>query len=74
MEIQMFCSITSYSQVIKNEVPETASDCTWEGMKKISYEEAMRRFNKGREVYLLYPYNTEALAHELEEIIFPQLG
>lgn len=39
----------------------------WNGMKKISYTEALQEYNN-KEVYLLYEDDTEALALSLEEI------
>lgn len=41
---------------------------TWEGMTKISYEEAIEMHEEGREVYKLYDDDTEGLAENLAEI------
>lgn len=41
---------------------------SWEGMRKISYEEALEVFRAGKEeLYLLYDDDTESLVHEDEE-------
>lgn len=40
----------------------------WEGMQKISYEEALKRYRNNEEVYLLYWDNAEGLAESEEDI------
>ena len=40
----------------------------WTGMQKITYEEAVDRWNKNHEVYLIYDDETEAVAESLEDI------
>lgn len=37
---------------------------TWEGMTKISYEEAVKRWNNKEEVFLLYDDESEGLVEE----------
>lgn len=41
---------------------------TWSGMKKITYLEAIERFNDDKEVYLLYSDNTEGVTEGIESI------
>jgi hypothetical protein len=41
---------------------------TWEGMEKISYQEALERMNNEQEVYLLYDDQTEGLADDFERM------
>jgi hypothetical protein len=40
----------------------------WEGMCKISYQEALERFTNGQEVYLLYYDDTESLVEDIDSI------
>lgn len=44
---------------------------SWQGMKKITRQEAVERFNVGLEVYRLYDDNTEGLCEELSDIMDP---
>lgn len=37
-------------------------------LRKISYKEAVKRFNEDKEVYLLYDDGTEGLAETLEDM------
>ena len=39
----------------------------WNGMIKISYAEALQKYNNNEEVYLLYEDDTEALALSLKK-------
>lgn len=40
----------------------------YEGMKFISFKNALKAFEKGEAVYLLYPDDTEALSESPEDI------
>lgn len=40
----------------------------WEGMEKIGYTEALKRFESGGMVFLLYHDDTEAEAINIEDI------
>lgn len=60
-----FCP-TKFNMTIINQ-PTSTCGYLWEGMIKISYEEAVKRFS-GDEVYLLYSDQTESLVCELAEI------
>jgi hypothetical protein len=41
---------------------------TWEGMSKITKSEALERFQSGKEVFILYEDDTEAVVEKEEEI------
>ena len=41
---------------------------TWEGMTKISFQEAVNRFKNNQDVFLLYDDGTEGLAEDIETI------
>lgn len=41
----------------------------WNGMTKISKKEAIKRFHEQKNVFLLYPDDTEAEANKLEELL-----
>ena len=42
---------------------------SYKGMKKVTYEEAIDRFNKNLNVYLLFDDNTESLAESIDVIL-----
>lgn len=42
---------------------------TWDGMTKVSYEEAFKMFKNNEAVYLLHDDETEALVTDLKDII-----
>lgn len=47
---------------------------TWEGMKKITKDEAVKMFNEGREVYRLYEDGTEGLVEDIKDILDDNFG
>lgn len=42
---------------------------SYEGMKKVTYEEAISRFNENLNIYLLFDDNTESLVESIDEIL-----